>query len=99
MKTAIDLSFFQEDVGNMFGWASLGRWTTTDGGISICQVSLFYNNQYHDINISGGHDFVIISDIFFKYHDINMSGGHNFVIGSNITFFIMISICQVVTIL
>ena len=32
------LVFFQEDVGSMFGWASLGRWTTTDGGISICQV-------------------------------------------------------------
>ena len=30
--------FFQEDDGSMFGWASLGRWTTIDGGISICQV-------------------------------------------------------------
>ena len=38
MITAIDLFFFQEDDGSMFGWASLGRWTTTDGGISICQV-------------------------------------------------------------
>ena len=63
------------------------------GGYQYVRWSLFYNYQYHDINISGSHFFVIIFYIIFII--INMSGGHSFVIKSDIILNITISICQV----
>ena len=80
MITAIDLFFFRRTMGVCLDGRVWGDGQLPMGGYQYVRWSLFYDNQYHDINMSGSHDYVIISDIFFKYHDINMSGGHNFVI-------------------
>ena len=55
------------------------------------------NYRWGDINMSGGHYFIIINimiticqvwSLFYnnQYHDINMSGGHDYVIISDIFF-------------
>ena len=66
------------------------------------------NYRWGDINMSGGHYFIIINIMIsicqvwsrfcnylryhFNYNDINMSGGHYFAIKSDIIFNIMTTI-------
>ena len=66
MITASDLSFFRRTLGICLDGRVWGDGQLPMGGYQYVRWSLFHNNQYHDINMSGGHYFVIKSDIIFN---------------------------------